>query len=69
MQRAILKPAPGRLVRHPATRRPLREAGEPVMLDAFWRRRIRRGDVQVLERLRGETPKTDTGDRADETEG
>jgi hypothetical protein len=48
MTRAHLQPAPGGLVRHPRTRRPLAAEGEEVTLDSFWRRRLRRGDVIMV---------------------
>ncbi|MDH1088840.1 DUF2635 domain-containing protein [Pantoea brenneri] len=40
-----LKPAEGRAVRDPAKRTLLPADGAEVTLDAFWRRRLRDGDV------------------------
>lgn len=40
-----LKPAEGRAVRDPVKRTLLPEDGADVTLDAFWRRRLRDGDV------------------------
>lgn len=40
-----LKPAEGRAVRDPARRTLLPAEGAEVTLDAFWRRRLRDGDV------------------------
>jgi hypothetical protein len=45
-QRLFVKPAPGRLVRHPETMRPLRAEGEDVTsARAYFARRLRDGDV------------------------
>lgn len=42
----VLKPArPDLIIRDPVTRQPLAAAGEEKTLDAFWRRRIKDGDV------------------------
>ncbi|MFC0710752.1 DUF2635 domain-containing protein [Azorhizophilus paspali] len=43
--RRTLKPADGRLVRHPADYRPLAAEGEPVELNSYWRRKLKAGDV------------------------
>lgn len=40
-----LKPAPGRTVRDPATKKLLSAEGELKELDTFWRRRIAVGDA------------------------
>jgi hypothetical protein len=46
-----IKPAPGRLVRHPDSMRPLRQEGEPVRGYRFyWHRMIQAGDVLVVPR-------------------
>jgi len=52
----VLKPAPGRMVRDPVTRRPLAADGEPVELDTFWRRRLAAGDVERAPRARANPP-------------
>ena len=41
----FLIPAPGRIVRDPATKQPLPETGRDVALTSFWLRRIASGDV------------------------
>lgn len=44
--RKKLKPAPGRLVRYPANpRQVLPEGGAEVVMDTYWTRRLRAGDV------------------------
>ena len=45
MTQRHLKPAEGRIVKDPATHRPLRAEGEWRELDAYWRRRLKDGDV------------------------
>ena len=42
-------PAPGLIVRHPDTGKPLDAAGEPVDRNAYWLRRERDGDVTLAE--------------------
>lgn len=43
-----LKPAAGRAVRDPAKGTLLPAEGAEVELDAFWRRRLRDGDVEMI---------------------
>lgn len=43
-----LKPAAGRAVRDPAKGTLLPAEGAEVDLDAFWRRRLRDGDVEMV---------------------
>jgi hypothetical protein len=55
-----IRPAPGRLVRHPDSMRPLRDGGERVHGHRFyWHRMIQAGDVLVVsqpaEPEKGET--------------
>jgi len=47
----ILKPKkPGTIIRRPDTLKPLKEAGEKVELNTYWRRRLTAGDVvEVLQ--------------------
>ena len=49
MNRVILKPKPGILVRDPKTRLHLKAAGENKVLTTFWRRRINDGDVEIIK--------------------
>ena len=42
-----LKPAAGRAVRDPVKGALLPEEGMDIELDAFWRRRLRDGDVEI----------------------
>ena len=42
-------PAPGLIVRHPDTGKPLDAAGEPVERTSYWLRRERDGDVSLTE--------------------
>ena len=44
-----VKPAAGRLVREPVSKRPLPEKGAWVAKNAFWTRRIKDGDVSVTQ--------------------
>jgi hypothetical protein len=49
--RLFVRPAPGRLIRHPVTMRPLRDEGEDVTSARFYfHRMIRAGDVIVVPR-------------------
>lgn len=43
-----LKPVAGRAVRDPAKGALLPEEGMDIELDAFWRRRLRDGDVEIV---------------------
>ncbi len=50
-ERLYVKPAPGRLVRHPRTMRPLPEEGADVTSErGYFHRMIRTGDVVVVPR-------------------
>jgi hypothetical protein len=40
-----IQPAPGVVVLHPTHRTPISELGIDVVLDSFWLRRLRAGDV------------------------
>lgn len=55
-----LKPAEGRAVRDPVKRTLLPEDGADVTLDAFWRRRLRDGDVVEVTTATAETTSTAT---------
>lgn len=44
-----LKPAGKNLVRNPDTNGHLDAGGEPIALTSYWRRRIKDGDVKVIE--------------------
>lgn len=44
-ERKTLKPAEGRLVRHPGSYKPLAADGEPVEMNSYWHRKLRAGDV------------------------
>jgi uncharacterized protein DUF2635 len=47
--RFVVKPAPGRLVRHPRSFRPIREEGEDVTSErSYFHRMLRAGDVVVV---------------------
>ncbi|GBQ69659.1 hypothetical protein AA103196_2273 [Ameyamaea chiangmaiensis NBRC 103196] len=43
-----VKPAEGRAVRFPASKRLLKTEGEDVPDTMFWRRRLRDGDIEVV---------------------
>lgn len=45
MEKVLLVPKPGLLVRDPITGRALPEGGEEKPLSPYWRRRIKDGDV------------------------
>ncbi|HVB67977.1 MAG TPA: DUF2635 domain-containing protein [Acetobacteraceae bacterium] len=45
----FVKPAPGRRVRDPVTRRPLPDGGAEVVRNRFWIRRLRDQDVMEAE--------------------
>ena len=54
--RLFVKPAPGRLVRHPRTMRPLPEEGADVTSErGYFHRMLRTGDVVLVPR-RHKTP-------------
>lgn len=56
-----IKPAEGRAVRDPVKRTLLPADGADVTLDAFWRRRLRDGDVvEVTEVTEATTPAKST---------
>ena len=48
---AFLKPREGMVVPNPKTGTPLPKDGKLVELDAFWRRRLRDGDVVKVEQM------------------
>ena len=43
-----VKPAEGRAVLDPRTRKPLPPAGRRVEVDAYWRRRLADGDIVIV---------------------
>lgn len=46
IEQRTLKPAEGRLVRHPGDdKRPLDPQGEVVEMNSYWRRKLKAGDV------------------------
>lgn len=45
----ILKPAGKNLVRNPDTGGHLQANGEPIVMNAYWHRRIKDGDVKAVE--------------------
>lgn len=48
-ERLIVKPAPGRLVRHPRTFRPIPEGGQDVTTERnYFHRLLRAGDVVMV---------------------
>ena len=47
--RIHVKPAPGLIVRHPDTLAELEKAGEFVRPSKYWRRRLKAGDVLLVE--------------------
>ena len=47
-----LKPAGDLIVRDPATKLPLSKSGEMKELNTFWNRRIKDGDVEVVETVK-----------------
>lgn len=47
-EKVFVKPAPGRMVRDPATGLPLPERGAVVEKTQFWLRRVKDGDVEML---------------------
>jgi hypothetical protein len=44
----FVKPVEGRLVRDPVTKEPLPKSGRYVEDSSFWRRRIAKGDVELV---------------------
>lgn len=49
MEKIVVKPRKGLLVRDPKTREILAEGGETKPLTKYWRRRLRDGDVEAVE--------------------
>lgn len=47
--RITVKPADGRLVRHPGSYKPLAADGETVEKSTYWTRKLRAGDVVEVE--------------------
>lgn len=45
--RVLVKPAEGRLVRHPDTYEQVKPEGMPVELNSYWLRKERAGDVFI----------------------
>jgi hypothetical protein len=45
----LVKPFPGKLLRNPANWLPLRAEGENVPNNSFWRRRVKMGDVILMD--------------------
>lgn len=45
--RITVKPAEGRLVRHPGSYKPLAADGEAVEKNSYWVRKLRAGDVAL----------------------
>ena len=60
MTKVMLKPAAGKLVRDPVTRKHLAEEGELKPKNTYWRRRLRDGDVVEVS-----TPKTAKASKKD----
>lgn len=55
-----LKPAEGRLVRHPGEdKRPLDPLGEVIEMNSYWRRKLKAGDV--VEQIPAEAEKAPKG--------
>lgn len=52
--RQTLKPAEGRLVRHPGSYKPLAAEGEAVEMSSYWTRKVRAGDVVVVKAEAGQ---------------
>jgi len=46
MEQKLLKPTKGMIVRDPETKEMLPEEGKIVVLNGFWRRRLKDGSVQ-----------------------
>ncbi len=44
-----IKPAGHNLVRNPDTKQHLHKDGDHVVLDQYWRRRIKDGDVKIVD--------------------
>ncbi|SFW54179.1 Protein of unknown function [Pseudomonas sp. NFACC09-4] len=47
--RVLVKPAEGRLVRHPDTYEQVKPEGMPVELNSYWLRKQKAGDVVIKE--------------------
>jgi hypothetical protein len=48
-EKLVVKPAPGRLIRHPRTMRPIAEGGQDVTSEkGYFHRMLRVGDVVVV---------------------
>lgn len=47
--RVLVKPAEGRLVRHPDTYEQIKPEGLPVELNSYWIRKEKAGDVVIKE--------------------
>ncbi len=46
MEKTVMRPSPGLIVRDPVTGQPLRAKGAPVDLSLpYWRRRLKQGDI------------------------
>lgn len=55
MIKVFVKPVTGRVVPCPERGRNLAEAGEEVIINAYWQRRINDGDVIKIESAKAET--------------
>lgn len=64
-----IKPAEGRAVRDPVKRTLLPADGATVTLDAFWRRRLRDGDVVEVTDAAEVTPPAKSTDKASNATG
>ena len=53
MKKIFVKPAKGVKVRHPYTRKHIKEEGEPVEKNHYWIRRIEEGDVKMVDMKKG----------------
>jgi len=54
-----IKPAAGLKIKRPDTLIYLKEEGEVVKMDTFWRRRIKDGDVELMEEIKTEVVKAE----------
>ncbi len=59
MNVVTLKPKPGVKVRLPDGSGHLNEAGEVMLMSAYWRRRIKDGDVEIVTEPAAEAAATD----------
>ncbi|QHJ77003.1 MAG: hypothetical protein [Bacteriophage sp.] len=55
MIKVLVKPVTGRVVPYPERGRHLAEAGEEVIINSYWQRRINDGDVIKIKPTKAET--------------